>query len=311
MIHGVRRLWAGILLSVAIVVCPAIVIADDALSAARDLYAAAAYEDALAALDRLRAGGVKIDENRAVDQYRAFCLLALGRSDDARKVIQQIVEANPAFQPSESQISPRLRDAFREVRRRVLPSILRQTYMEAKLAFDRKDFEIAGVRFELLMTLVADADVAGANDLADLRILSKGFLDLIKGMPQATQATPPPVAEPPTAAPAAAPARLPAPSSAPIYTSSDVDVTPPVAMSQAMPPWHPSRMETQTYQGTLILVIDEMGNVESISTQGQLQPAYVAGLRRAAANWKYQPATRNGVPVKYRKLVAVRLSPTD
>ena len=74
-----RRAWAGAALVAAIVVWPAVILAEDSLSTARDLYAAAAYEDALAALDRLRAGGVRVDEGRAVDQYRAFCLLARSR----------------------------------------------------------------------------------------------------------------------------------------------------------------------------------------------------------------------------------------
>src|ERR1700682_4721523 len=91
MIQSVRRTWVGGLLSAVIIVWPAAVIAEDSLSSARDLYAAAAYEDALAALDRLRAGGVRVDENRAVDQYRAFCLLALGKSTEAAQAIEAVV----------------------------------------------------------------------------------------------------------------------------------------------------------------------------------------------------------------------------
>src|SRR4051794_4077340 len=140
MIRNVRRLSAGILLSAVIVVSPAIVIADDALSAARDLYAAAAYEDALAALDRLRAGGVKVDENRAVDQYRAFCLLALGKSTEAAQAIEAVVSADPAYHPSDSDVSPRVRAAFSDVRRRLLPDLAQQKYAQAKAAFDRKEF---------------------------------------------------------------------------------------------------------------------------------------------------------------------------
>src|SRR5262249_60928820 len=111
---------------------------------------------------------------------------------------QQIVEANPSFQPSDAQASPRLKDAFRDVRRRVLPSIVRQTYFEAKLAFDRKDVEAAGIGFESVVALLEDTDAAGAGDLADLRMLSKGFLELIK------TTAPPAAASASTAAPAPA-----------------------------------------------------------------------------------------------------------
>src|SRR5262245_43169657 len=155
--------------------------AQDTLARVRDLYASAAYDEVLALLSQVERPSARAEAE--VDQYRAFCLLALGRSDDARKVIQQIVEANPQFQPSDAQASPRLKDAFRDVRRRVLPSIVRQSYAEAKLAYDRKDLEAAGIGFESVVALLDDADVSGAGDLADLRILSKGFLDLVKSAP--------------------------------------------------------------------------------------------------------------------------------
>ena len=73
------------------------------------MYTAAAYDEALALLNQFESGA--LTDALEVNQYRAFCLLALGRSDDARKVIQEIVEANPTFQPPKTQVSPRLLDA--------------------------------------------------------------------------------------------------------------------------------------------------------------------------------------------------------
>jgi tetratricopeptide (TPR) repeat protein len=280
--------------------------AQDTLARVKDLYTSAAYDEALALLNEVEHPSPS--EVAEVDQYRAFCLLALGRSDDARKVIQQIVEANPSFQPSDAQMSPRLQEAFREVRRRVLPSIVRKTYGDAKAAFDRKETDAARVRFTSVVALLDDADLASTSELADLRVLSKGFLDLIG------PAAPPPA--PATSAPAAGP-RAPAPAPAPdaasarsIFGPGDTDVTPPVVISQVMPTWRPSRLETQPYEAALVLIIDETGSVESIRIEGQLQAAYAATLRRAAASWTYKPAMRNGVPVKYRKLVGIKLSPT-
>jgi hypothetical protein len=283
--------------------------AQDTLARVKDLYTSAAYDEALALLDEVeRPSPSEVVE---VDQYRAFCLLALGRSDDARKVIQQIVETNPSFQPSDAQMSPRLQEAFREVRRRVLPSIVRKTYVDAKAAFDRKELDSARGRFTTVVSLLDDADLAGATELADLRVLSKGFLDLIgsSAPPPAPAATSAPAANG-----AAAATRTPA-TDAPatprsIFGPADTDVTPPVVITQVMPTWQPSRLETQPYEATMVLIIDEAGSVESIRIEGQLQAAYTANLRRAAASWKYQPAMRNGKPVKYRKLVGIKLSPT-
>jgi len=270
---------------------------------AKALYTAAAYDEALALLSQLdgdpASGGVE------AKQYRAFCLLALGRPEDARIVIQQIVETNPAYQPPEAQVSPRLLDAFREVRRKVLPSIVRQSYAEAKSAFERKDFEVAGRGFTGVVTLLEDGDVKGANELQDMRILSNGFLELINALPKANLVL---AAAPEPAGPPAAPPS-PIPDTSSIFDVGNVDVSPPVALSQTVPPWNPSRRNLPASEGIMILVVDEHGDVTSVSMQGISDPAYASLLRRAASRWKYQPATRNGVPVKYRRVVALHLNP--
>jgi len=278
----------------------------DALVQAKALYTAAAYDEALTILSQLDGGTAPASIE--AKQYRAFCLLALGRAEDAKNVIQQIVETNPSFQPSEAQVSPRLLEAFREVRRKVLPAIVRQSYAEAKTSFERKDFEAAGRGFTGVIALLDDGDTKGAGDLQDLRILSNGFLELIATLPKAESR---PAAEPvPPPASVAAPA-APPPDPATIFDVGNVDVTPPVAVSQTVPPWHPARRDAPASDGTMILVVDEHGDVSSISMQGITDPAYASLLRRAAAHWKYQPATRNGVPVKYRRLVAIHLNPMD
>jgi tetratricopeptide (TPR) repeat protein len=276
--------------------------AQDTLARAKDLYASAAYDEALALLNKYdHATGA---EGLEVEVYRAFCLLALGRGDEARKVIQQIVEVNPSYQPSQAQMSPRLVETFRDVRRRVLPTIVRQSYAEAKASFEHKDFELAEKQFEQVIALLGDGDLVASTGLSDLRILSNGFLDLIKTMPQIAKAVPQAAPQPALASPIRPePAPLPA-----IYGLEDPEIIPPVAISQVMPPWHPARQESQSYEGTLILVIDEKGDVASVSSQGNLAPYYALLLNRAAKNWKFRPATRNGVPVKFRKIVAVRLN---
>src|SRR5439155_13044813 len=133
------------------------------------------------ALDRLRAGGVRVDENRAVDQYRAFCLLALGKSTEAAQAIEAVVSADPSYHPSDSDVSPRVRAAFSDVRRRLLPDLAQQKYVQAKAAFDRKDYRIASESFGQLLELFADPDLAAAAarpPLTDLRMLAVGFRDL-------------------------------------------------------------------------------------------------------------------------------------
>ena len=59
----------------------------DPLGAARDLYASARYDEALAVLDDLHpAADTPVTERRSIEQYRSLCLLALGRTAEAQRV---------------------------------------------------------------------------------------------------------------------------------------------------------------------------------------------------------------------------------
>ena len=312
MMLNARRAWAGVALLAAIVVWPAVVIAEDSLSAARDLYAAAAYEDALAALDRLRAGGGRVDENRAVDQYRAFCLLALGKSNEAVQAIEAVVSADPSYHPSESDVSPRVRAAFTDVRRRLLPDLAQQKYVQAKASFDRKDYRVAAESFGQLLDLFADPDLAPAAakpPLTDLRMLALGFRDLSA---QAMAPPPPPAPAPLPAAAAVTAAAAPPPPSIPdpprrVFASSDTNVLPPAAIRQELPPF--SGTIYKAMLGIVEVVVDENGGVVSAAIRAPMNIVYDRQVLAAAAGWRYKPALLDGVPVKYRKFIQIALTP--
>ena len=55
----------------------------------------------------------------------------------------------------------------------------------------------------------------------------------------------------------------------------------------------------------LAVVINERGDVDDVSIVQPLMAAYDALVARTARLWKYQPATLDGVPVKYRKVLTV------
>jgi hypothetical protein len=269
----------------------------DNLARAKDLYASAEYEQALTILNGTDLAAASVE----VDQYRALCLLALGRNDDALQVIQRIVEKNPLFEPSATQVSPRVQTTFRDVRKRMLPAIVRQTYAEGKAAFDVGEMENAKTRFERVLAEVDALESMGSKEFADLRLLAKGFVDLI-----ARSTAPPPA---PVPAPATVKREEPPPRpSLVIHTVGEPGITPPVVISQTMPPWRPSRQDTRVYEAVVSIVIDETGAVTDFSIDGMLQPGYESALRRAAMSWRFRPATLKGAPVKYRKNVAVRLT---
>src|SRR5262245_33838633 len=122
--------------------------AQDPLASARDLYASAAYEDALAALNKLPSTLPSSEDRRSVERYRAFCLLALGRTSEAERSIEALLVEQPMFHGADSDMSPRVRSAFADVRRRMLPTLIQQRYNEAKTAYDRKDFASASQGFQ-------------------------------------------------------------------------------------------------------------------------------------------------------------------
>jgi TonB family protein len=288
-----------------VVVGAARVAGQDALAAARDLYAAAAYEDALTALERARAEGG--DQVRIVDQYRAFCLLALGRAGDAQQAIEAVVAAQPLYQPSDEDVSPRVRAAFTDVRRRMLPGIVQQTYAVAKAAYDRKDYAEAAGGFKQVLAVLAEPDLAAAAaqpPLSDIRVLAGGFHEL-----SAAAAAPPPP-PPPAPVPVAAPEpAVPAPPR--IYTSADPDIVPPTAIRQVLPPFtvRDGMRDAIAGTGTIEVVIDELGRVEYVAMRTPVHPVYDRAAITAARSWQYQPAMLKGVPVKYRKLVQVSVAP--
>jgi hypothetical protein len=302
-----RTLAAGVLIACG-VLRPAIATAADTLAHAKELYASAAYDEALAELERLE-GAAAPGDAASIAEYRVFCLLALDRRDEARKNIEGILKDNPLYLPSSDQASPRIQNVFRDVRRQSLPKIVMERYADAKAAFERKDPQ-AGEQFESLLALMDDPDVQGAPALNDLRTVAQAFRDLTKAMAIAQAAPPPAAPAPPVAAPLPAPP--PPPPADLIYTSADADVAPPVPQSQRIPPWMPVGKEAaQDFRGTLELVIDEKGAVMSATMRSSVHPAYNAQLIRAAKEWKFIPARRQGTPVRYLKIVEIHLKPTS
>jgi TonB family protein len=279
-------------------------VAQESLSGAQALYAAAQYEDALSTLNRIRSSGLSASDVPAVEQYRALCLLALGRATEAEEAIAAVVTANPTYSPATTEVAPRVRSAFSDVRRRVLPNVLQQKYLASKALYDRKEYRAAGEGFTQLMTVLSDPGVADMTEqppLADLKVLAKGFQDLSA---TALASTPTPVAERPEAPARSAEVKPVAPR---IYTLGDTSVTQPVIVMQALPPY--PRKPIRPVQGVVEVVINEQGMVENAAIRSSIDPLYDTLALAASRTWQYKPALRDGTPVKFRKLVQVRIQP--
>src|ERR1043166_9014585 len=75
------------------------------LAAAKALYASSAYEEALTRLPSTAEAGASADET---NQYRALCALALGRTTEAQRALEELITRRPLFKMSEAEVSPKL-----------------------------------------------------------------------------------------------------------------------------------------------------------------------------------------------------------
>ena len=280
------------------------------LDAAKELYASAEYDRSLAMLDTLKSMEHTREELQALELYRVLCLVATGKEADARGIIEGLVTKDPLYRPS-SDLPPRVRSTYSETRKKMLPSAAQSAYQEAKAAFDFKDYSTAERGFALVLQVLSDPDVEAAasrSPLADIRTLATGFHEL-----SAKAAAPPPETAarvlPQAPVVPELPAAAPPPRAPKVYSSSDVNVVPPIALNQQIPPFRGQVREAQS--GVLEVLIDAMGGVESASMVASINPQYDRAAVGAAKLWSYQPARLDGVPVKFLKRIQVNLVPTN
>ena len=292
MMRTMRLLAVGLLLALA---AASQASAQESVAKARDLYAAAEYEDALALLDALAGGAQTAAETQSIALYRSLCLIAVGRREAADKTIEAMIASDPSYRPGD-EVSPKMRSVFADARKRLLPALIQQNYQNAKTAFDRKEFVAAASGFKYVVDTLADPDVTQAASqppLADIRTLASGFHDLsVKQIPP----PPPPVVEPVV------------PIAPRIYGGDDPRVIAPIAIQQELPKF-PGRVRPGGMTGVVEVVISEKGLVEEASTVVSIGQAYDDLVRAATSRWQYYPARADGKPVKFRKRIQITVSP--
>lgn len=312
--------------------------AQDQLAAAKDLYATAAYEEALSALTKANQDAAADVEQ--IDQYRAFCLFALGRTAEAESVVETLVRKDPLFRLDASDASPRIEAMFGQVRKRLLPGLIRERFRSIRTSLDQQQTSGSAERLIQVRQMLDSAKALDAWDdaLDDVSFLVDGFLDLTKAQARKVDVEPPPVAAPtqpapvqppppslPPAQPATsvqqlAPAENVAPpsgagSSPRVYSALDTDVKSPIAIRQIVPTVPTSLFTRMKFDnktgGILEILINEEGSVAEAKMRDPANPVFDAMMVEAARTWKYRPATRGGRPVPYVKRVAVSITPTE
>jgi TonB family protein len=249
------------------------------LQAVKQLYANAAYEDALKRLAALE--GL---EDSQMDQYRALCLVALGRLPEADQTLERIVLRSPGFQIPEKTVSPAFLARFTAVRKRVLPIATSRMYAKAKASYEVKDYDATAFQLQELLTLLRGEALPADSSMASLQPAVEGFLRLVEAERVAA--------------------------SREVYTVLDSTVTAPVDVERSLPPWNPPvQYRWRWFRGVVEVVVDERGNVEAVRLVESLADFYDASLLEAARAWRFKPALREGQPVKYRKRMEVTMRP--
>ena len=232
---------------------------------------------------------------------------------------ESLIRKEPLVRLEAADASPRLESMFSDVRKRLLPSLIRERYRVARAAVDQKSFAAAEPSLADARRMIAEAEKLGVKDegLSDLGVLVDGFLQLIKSSADQTKAEQPAVVA--AAAPAAmapAPMRSPAAVSAHaeassaaaaiprVYSAVDEGVSPPVVLEQRMPPMS-NEMQLITRasksRGMIDIVIDETGRVIDTSVRQSMNAAFDGMIVRESRKWKYRPAMVDGAPVLYVK----------
>ena len=88
------------------------------------------------------------------------------------------------------------------------------------------------------------------------------------------------------------------------YGPEDLGVLAPVVLKQKLPDFDASLGKTFR-PGVLEVVIGETGDVESAVMRVPVNPKYDPQVIAAAKTWKYKPATYQGKPVRYRKMLTI------
>ena len=263
-----------------------------------------------------------------------------------------MIRKEPLLRLDVADVSPRIEQMFTDVRKRLLPSLIRDRFKAARSALDQKVFTIAEPPLTEARLMIAEAEKLGVKDdgLGDLSVLVDGFLQLIRSTSNEQQAAPRPAAAAAPRPTATADRRRPrarrctaaswlhrgrrsvphlharrstartrvtieagrvcaASATGPrVYSLEDEDVSPPVAIDQRMPamPMEMTLMVKALHTtGVLDVVIDETGAVVDATDpslgERRLRQRHPASARR----WKYQPAMKDGVPVRYVKTIAL------
>jgi TonB family protein len=258
--------------------------------------------EALAELASVESAASTPATTRDAEAYRTFCLVALGRDTEAQELSESLVRGDPTLSIDQfPDASPRIAAMFASVRRRVLPQLVRDEFRIARMLAAGSAPE-AEPRLRHVRQLLDAAQQAGAWDetLTDVRLIVDGFLELAHAAEPRNAAS-----EATAAAPALEP---PSPPGAVVSSSTDAGIVAPTAVFQPQPNVPPRLLDLVRLlhrSGKIDVLINEHGTVDEVTVRQPVSPAYDKLIVAAARTWRYKPALKNGVPIKFVSTVVI------
>ena len=95
-------------------------------------------------------------------------------------------------------------------------------------------------------------------------------------------------------------------------SSTDAGVVAPIAVFQPQPNVPPAVLNlVRQLRGTskIDVLIKEDGTVEEVTVKQPVSPAYDKLIVAAARRWRYKPALKDGVPIRFVTTVVINASP--
>jgi len=149
--------------------------------------------------------------------------------------------------------------------------------------------------WQLVARLKERHEIGRGRQVTLFRLIVDGFLALTH-------------AEQPAAAAAPETSSSPA---VPVSSSTSAGVVAPIAVFQPQPNLSPallSLVRQLRRTGKIDVVINEQGTVDDVTVTQPVTPVYDKLIVAAARTWRYKPALKDGVPIKYVSTVVINVS---
>jgi hypothetical protein len=210
-------------------------------------------------------------------ERRAAALIADGQAHEASMVFDGLVLANPLYEPKGQDLTPEALAAFRASRKLLLPVIALRDYDRAKNALSTGDPERA-----LLLgnQVTAILDRIETEPTPNLRRNVQELVDKAASAKLSMEEV--------------------------VYSRAGAGIVLPRLLSRGFPATTPAGVPANRV-GTVELIVGRLGDVEFVKLYTPLNRYHERMIVSAVKAWRFQPATKDGRPIRFRLTMTINL----